>query len=65
MNKAQEPKEKQKRCFCPYCEEEIVMAALPYCQPCNVTLRYCTRCEIAVEREAEVCPQCGGELEWK
>jgi RNA polymerase subunit RPABC4/transcription elongation factor Spt4 len=30
-----------------------------------VTLRYCARCQIAVVREATVCPHCGGELEWR
>lgn len=50
---------------CPYCESEIVTAELAYCQPCGIKLRYCSRCQIAVEREARVCPRCGGELEWK
>ena len=49
----------------PYCEQEILTAKFPYCQPCGVTLRYCVRCQIAVVREATTCPQCGGELEWK
>jgi len=65
MKRSEEPKEKGTRCFCPYCEEELVISALPYCQACGVTLRYCVRCQIAVVREARVCPQCGGELEWK
>jgi RNA polymerase subunit RPABC4/transcription elongation factor Spt4 len=50
---------------CPYCEREILTAKLPFCKPCGVTLRYCVICQIAVEREAEVCPQCGGKVEWK
>ena len=62
---SQQPEAKEKKRFCPYCEEQILTAGLPYCQPCGVTLRYCVRCQIAVEREAEVCPQCRGELEWK
>jgi hypothetical protein len=65
MKKTKEPKEKKGRCFCPYCEEEVVISVMPYCQPCDVTLRYCARCQIAVVKEAEACPQCGGELEWK
>jgi hypothetical protein len=63
MKKGKEPKER--RCLCPYCEEEVTVSVLPYCQPCDVTLRYCARCQIAVVKEAEACPQCGGELEWK
>jgi len=65
MKRSEKAKEKEERCFCPYCEGEIVMAAFPYCQPCGVVLRYCVKCQIAVVREATVCPQCGGELEWK
>ena len=61
---SEERKEKEKP-TCPYCEQEILTAKFPYCQPCGVTLRYCVRCQIAVVREATTCPQCGGELEWK
>ena len=63
MKRSEQPKESG--CFCPYCEEEILMAGFPYCQPCSVTLCYCVRCQIVVVREATVCPQCGGELEWR
>jgi hypothetical protein len=65
MKKTEKPKEKAGRCFCPYCEEELVISAMPYCQPCGVSLRYCIKCQIAVVRGAEVCPQCRGKLEWK
>ena len=65
MKRSKEPKSKEKKCLCPYCEEELALSIPPYCQPCKITLRYCTRCQIAVAREATVCPQCGGELEWK
>jgi len=65
MERNKEPVKKQKKCLCPYCEQEIFTAEFPYCQPCGVTLRYCAKCRIAVAREAETCPQCGGELEWK
>jgi RNA polymerase subunit RPABC4/transcription elongation factor Spt4 len=65
MNEKKEKKAVEKRCFCPYCDEEIIFSVLPYCQPCGVTLRYCSTCQIAVPRDAEVCPECGGKLEWK
>ncbi|GAG46155.1 unnamed protein product [marine sediment metagenome] len=65
MNRSEEPKGKKSTRICPYCEGEILEAGFPYCKPCNVTLRYCARCQIAVVREATVCPQCGGELEWR
>ncbi|MBE0415751.1 MAG: hypothetical protein IBX36_04325 [Dehalococcoidia bacterium] len=51
------------RCFCPYCQEELLFERLPYCQPCRVVLRYCLRCQIVVERKAKVCPQCHEPLE--
>lgn len=65
MKPSEEPEERGKKRFCPYCEGEILTAEFPYCQPCGVTLRYCARCQIAVIREAMVCPQCGGELKWR
>ena len=65
MKRSEESKEKERKFLCPYCEEEIFMAGFPYCQRCKVTLRYCSRCQIAVAREATVCPHCGGELEWR
>ena len=49
--------------FCPYCDEEIAMSSFPYCRPCQVELRYCLKCNIAVERKAKVCPQCRQPLE--
>ncbi len=63
MKRSEETKKEKGRCLCPYCEEEISTAGFPYCQPCGVTLHYCIRCQIAVAREAKVCPQCGGKLE--
>ena len=65
MKRSEQPKSDEMRCICPYCEEEILTAGFPYCQRCGVTLRYCARCQIAVVREATVCPHCGGELEWR
>ena len=65
MKESKESKAVEKKCVCPYCDEEIIQAKLPYCQPCQVTLRYCRNCQIAVPREAETCPQCGGKLEDK
>jgi len=65
MKRSEKPNEKVKKHLCPYCEKEILTAGFPFCQPCGVSLRYCVRCQIPVVREATVCPQCGGELEWK
>ena len=65
MNNCDEPKGKKEKRVCPYCEDEVLTAEFTYCKPCGVTLLYCVKCDIAVVREAEVCPQCGGKLEWK
>jgi hypothetical protein len=65
MKGSKEPISLEKKCRCPYCDEEIMLADLPYCQPCQVTLLYCPSCQIAMPRESEVCPQCGGKLEGK
>ncbi|MFQ5925154.1 MAG: zinc ribbon domain-containing protein [Dehalococcoidia bacterium] len=53
---------KKRGCCCPYCEEEIVREPTLFCQPCQVELRYCLKCNIVVERKAKVCPQCGQPL---
>jgi hypothetical protein len=63
MVSSKKPKEKEGRCFCPYCDEELLTSPAPYCQPCQVELRYCLKCNIVVERTAKVCPQCGQTLE--
>ena len=47
------------KCACPYCEEEVVATAPTFCKPCGVTLRYCVKCHIAVDKAAKVCPKCG------
>ncbi len=59
---AGEKETKKKQVFCPYCDEEIFAAKFPFCQPCGVILRYCTKCETVVPKEAEVCPECGAEI---
>ena len=60
MGKSEETKGSRR--VCPYCDEEIVAAKFPFCQPCGVTLRYCKKCETVVPKEAEVCPGCGAEI---
>jgi len=55
------PNEKKQR-FCPYCDEEIMSADLPYCQVCKVTVFYCPRCRKPLPRENSVCPHCGAEI---
>ena len=60
MKKSEDTKEL--RCHCPYCDEEIALNPFPYCQPCQVELRYCPKCNIVVDKTAKVCHQCGQTL---
>jgi len=57
-----EPKEKKEHRFCPYCDEEMMKADLPYCQLCGVSVFYCPGCRKPVSRENRVCPHCGAEI---
>ena len=52
----------KKHLFCPYCEEEIMDANLPYCQVCQIAVFYCPECRKPVSREKRVCPDCGAEI---
>jgi hypothetical protein len=53
---------KEKKCLCPYCEEEVI-ASCPFCEACGAVLSYCVRCQIMVpDKEATKCPECGAPL---
>ena len=65
MNQSEEEEkcsEEKEELFCPYCEEEIVSASLPYCQLCKITVFYCPECRRALPRYKRVCPHCGAEI---
>ncbi len=62
MNKNEAPKSEERKCFCPYCEQELFMAALPYCQACGITVFLCPECRKPLPRENEVCPHCGAKI---
>jgi predicted amidophosphoribosyltransferase len=57
-----EQKEKKEHRFCPYCDEEIMKADLPYCQACGLEIFYCPKCRKPVNRDNMVCPHCGAEI---
>ena len=57
-----EQKAKGKHLFCPYCDEEIMNADLPYCQACQITIFYCPECQEPLPRDIRVCPKCGAEI---
>ncbi len=49
---------KTSTCRCPYCDAPIKVEP-PFCQPCNVELRFCRQCGHAIPKNAERCPECG------
>ncbi len=49
-------------CFCPYCDEEIKAADLPWCQACSLTICYCSKCQKPVSADDKVCPNCGADI---
>ncbi len=55
-------KPEKERCFCPYCDAEIMKLDLPICQACAVTIFYCPKCRKPLPREKRVCPHCGAEI---
>ncbi len=55
------PKAKE-HLFCPYCEEGIIHAELPFCQPCEITVFYCPGCRKPLPRDKRICPSCGAEI---
>lgn len=55
-------KEEGKHLACPYCDEELMKANLPYCQACKISILYCPKCREPVSRKAGQCPNCGEEI---
>lgn len=50
------------KCVCPYCDGVIEMSA-PWCQVCEVEIRFCVACEEPLPRDAMICPSCGAQCE--
>ncbi len=57
-----ESKPGDQHCYCPYCDEEIMDAAAPYCQACKITLSLCPECDKAVSSDDKTCPNCGADI---
>lgn len=54
---------KEQKCFCPYCDEEIILSDAPWCQACKIVFLRCDTCGITVlERGVTICPLCGATL---
>ena len=54
--------EKKEERWCPYCEDDLARAELPYCQPCQVTTFNCPSCGKPAPRTKRVCPACGAKM---
>ena len=52
---------KKKNC-CPYCDQEMMATAFPYCQTCSLTILYCPGCREPVPRDTKTCSHCGAEI---
>ena len=52
----------KKEFHCPFCDEEIQQAKLPWCQACGVKLAYCSKCGQPLANEQTTCPHCGTKL---
>jgi hypothetical protein len=51
------------KCLCPYCEQEILVASMPFCQACSIVFCQCLECKVTIlDRDATVCPKCGAKL---
>ena len=48
--------------YCPYCDAEVVEAAFPCREACEVELFYCPKCQQPVLRGKKTCPHCGANI---
>ena len=61
-NMKSEPRKEPGGCRCPYCDQEMAIASLPFCQSCHIMVRYCLVCKIPLPKDATKCPNCGGRV---
>ena len=50
---------------CPYCDEEMQQAKLPWCQACGIKLSLCPQCGQPISGELSSCPRCGKKISVK
>ncbi len=55
----------KKEYHCPYCDEEVRQAKLPWCQACGVKLTVCTKCGQPTDSGGKVCSHCGTAISVK
>jgi hypothetical protein len=54
--------EKKDEPWCPYCEDDVATARLPFCQPCQVKTFKCPSCGKPAARTKRICPECGAKM---
>ena len=58
-------KAEKKHLTCPFCDQEVMKAAYPFCKTCDVTTFTCPECHASVPRggrDGDICPHCGTKL---
>ena len=50
------------KCVCPFCDAEVDPSA-PWCQVCQVVVRFCAACGEPLPKDADECPGCGAACE--
>ena len=59
-----QPAKREEKCYCPYCEVELILEAAPFCSACQVTIVRCTSClTVLKDKDAKTCHKCGATLE--
>ena len=53
--------EKNEPHSCPYCDEEVKAAELPWCVDCGVSSRTCSNCNQPVSGADGICKNCGAD----
>ena len=54
-------KEKGKPFSCPYCDEEIRAAELPWCVTCGENHIICSSCQKPLYPDSKICKYCGAD----
>jgi len=50
-----------KECKCPFCDAELEIKDMPFCDSCNleVDIKICKDCGKPIPAEVSICPECG------
>ena len=57
-----ERKKEERACYCPYCDGDLTML-MPFCEGCGAELRFCAQCCEPLPKNAQICPNCGAEVD--